>query len=139
MGGVAAASDLGAVLPRIDLWADAWEILRTSPLIRQGPGSYAELSPTAADPDTRAAHSVLMQVLAELGVVGALILAAVAGLALVHGAPNRVLLVGVAAWVALWMHGLIDYVMQFPPVLLVGGLVLGAAASAPKAARDSPA
>ena len=88
------------------------------------------LSPTAlSDPDTRPAHSVVLEAGAELGLVGIALLALVVAWGywrLTVGASPAVL-VGIAAWTALWLHSLVDYVADFSSVLLAAGLVLGAA------------
>lgn len=114
---------------RVELWDDAWSIAATSPWVGQGPGSFVDLSPTAADPDTTAAHSMVMQVLAELGLIGVGIVVAVvvAGLVLLQATPPRVRLIAVAAWTAVWLQGLVDYVMDFPIVVFAVGAAMGVA------------
>ncbi len=114
---------------RIDLWTDAWSIATANPWLGQGVGSFVDLSPTAADPDTTAAHSMVMQVVAELGWIGVALLVAVvvAGLVLLQSTPPRVRLIAVAAWFAVWAQGLVDYVMDFPVVVFAVGASIGVA------------
>jgi O-antigen ligase len=115
---------------RLDLWSDALELIRSEPLFGHGPGMFAVLSPTAlSDPDTRPAHSVLLEVGAELGVVGVVMLMMIVawGYWRLGITATQGVLVGLAAWTAIWLHSLVDYVYNFSSVLLMAGLVLGVA------------
>ena len=116
---------------RVSLWTDAVHLARHEPLVGYGPQSFATASPTAAsDPDTRAAHSELLQVAAETGLVGAGLLLALVGwayLALAHAAQPGPAVVGAVAWSAFALHALVDYVANFPLVVATAGLALGLA------------
>ena len=123
---------------RVDLWSDAALLIRQEPIFGHGPQSFATASPTAAsDPDTRAAHSELLQMAAETGLVGAGLLLLVVGwayLALGRAAESGPAIVGAFAWSAFVLHALVDYVANFPLVVAAAGLALGLAVG-PYAAR----
>ena len=115
---------------RVELWTDAIHLAWSAPLTGYGPHSFSTKSPTAAsDPDTRAAHSAVLQVAAETGLVGAslvLLLVAWAFVALgwTSAQPG---LVGAVAWTAFCLQALVDYVANFPLVVATASLALGLA------------
>jgi O-antigen ligase len=115
---------------RVELWTDAVHLVRSQPVLGHGPLSFATESPTAsADPDTRAAHSAVLQVAAELGLIGAgllLLLTAWAYWTLTLAAPAPGI-VGAIGWTALCLQALVDYVANYPMVLAAAGLALGLA------------
>ncbi|MGC5629508.1 O-antigen ligase family protein [Georgenia sp. Z1344] len=110
------------------LWADALELWSQRPQAGSGPGSFVASSPIAASrPDLSEVHSSVLQVAAELGLVGVLMLAGLlaAGLAVGAQRGGRAALVATTAWTALAVHSMIDHLYEFPPVTLAAGLVLG--------------
>lgn len=116
------------------LWREALEITAQDPVFGVGPGMFAQTSPTAmADADARWAHSAYLQVAAETGVVGALLLGLL--LSWTFGAlyrsrqDLRLLVIGTAAVTALAIHATIDYVVHFPVVVIVAALLAGVASS----------
>ena len=115
---------------RVDLWSDAANLVRSEPLIGHGPQSFATASPTAAsDTDTQAAHSAVLEVAAETGLVGAgLLLMLVAwafwSLALTSAGPG---IVGAVGWTAFCLHALVDYVADYPVVVGAAAVSLGLA------------
>lgn len=124
------------------LWHDALALWDRNPRLGSGPGSFARFSPLAADPDTSSAHSLLMQVGAETGWVGLALLSAIwlGGLVLAASGPARVAMPAVAAWTALAGHALFDHLVDFPPVMMAAGMVLGCAAwTSRRSHPDSPA
>lgn len=79
-GGRAGAADraidavFGQVRPA--LWHDAVQMIRAEPVTGVGAGRFSEVSPTASEhSDTRGAHNEFLQVTAETGVPGGLLLA----------------------------------------------------------------
>lgn len=114
------------------LWQDALELWRRRPVVGNGPGSFREFSPLALDPDTATAHSSLLQVGSETGVVGVVLLfaLAVAGIAVAARGPAPYAVLAVAAWTALGVHSVADHLLEFPAVMLAAGTVLGWAAAA---------
>jgi hypothetical protein len=118
---------------RRQLWHDAGALWRAHPVAGGGVGSFVEFSPRAADPDTVSAHSSVLQIGAETGSVGVALFAAVclAGLLWATRGRTALAVVGAAAWTALIMQSLIDHVLEFVPVVVAAGLVLGWAAVGP--------
>ena len=119
---------------RTELWQDALDIISAEPVFGVGPGMFARISPTAlGDADAVWAHSAYLQVGAEHGIPGALLLGAL--LLWVFGAlyrsrqNPRVIVIGVAASTAFAIHAAIDYVAHFPAVVLVAALIAGLASS----------
>lgn len=74
---------------RAVVWTTGWRIFSSHPIIGAGPGAYPVLSPaiTATPPgyDANHAHDLWLQVAAEEGLVGEVILLAVLGLVLLPG------------------------------------------------------
>lgn len=113
---------------RHGLWSDALGLWREHPLTGGGPGSFYEYSETSrAAAHLYAAHSSILQVGSELGLVGAvLLLAVLAAGAVVAGHGTRAQAqIGVAAWCALAVHSTIDHLYEFPVVVLLAGVVIG--------------
>ena len=111
---------------RISLWEDALDLAGQRPLVGVGAGEFALQSPVAlADPDLAWAHSTPLQVLAEQGVVGLLLLTAVVAW-LVWVLGRRAVLLAILA-----LQPLVDYVLAFPAVVAAYGLALGLAAVTP--------
>jgi tetratricopeptide (TPR) repeat protein len=129
-------------------WEDALEVFREHPVVGAGAGAYDvarrpfredELAPVEP-------HSLPLQFLAELGVVGFLLIgtavvAAAVGIAAslrrAEGADRPAVAALTVVAAAYAVHGLIefnwDYVALSGPVFLVVGLLLGRGASAPPA------
>lgn len=112
---------------RQQLWQDALTLWRQHPVIGGGPGSFEEFSALAKDADTVAAHSSLLQVGAETGIVGAVLLGllALTGLAIAARGAAPYAVVGAAAWTALGIHSLVDHLLEYPPVVIAAGMALG--------------
>lgn len=144
-GGVIAASAVGVVLlasrpalqpglfdsVRRTLWSDAFTLWARHPLTGAGPGSFRRFSDLAKDPDTAAVHSSVLQVGAEWGILGVVVLAGLivgAFILVARGVPKATL-IGSAAFTALMVHSLVDHVLEFWLVALAAGAVLGYAAS----------
>jgi O-antigen ligase len=120
---------------RLTLWSEAVAITAERPLFGVGPGRFQAVSPTArADRDARWAHHEFLQLGAESGVVGLLLLAGVFvwGFARLSLGPDTVTALGAAALAALGIHACLDYVLHFAPVPLAGALLVGAATSRPR-------
>ena len=129
-------------------WEDALEVFREHPVVGAGAGAYDVARRPFRD-DTLAPvepHSLPLQFLAELGVVGILLIgtaavaAAVGIAAALRGAegPDRPAVAALTVLAAAYaLHGLIefswDYVALSGPVFLVVGLLLGRGVSAPPA------
>jgi hypothetical protein len=112
---------------REQLWRDAIALWNVRPLIGSGPGSFSEATALSVDPDTSTAHSLVLQVGSETGWVGVTILAlvAVTGLVLAAQGTAPATVVGTATWTALLVHSQVDHLLEFAPVVLAAGAVLG--------------
>ncbi len=115
---------------RLALWHDAWFLMVEHPITGIGAGRFAEESQVAAsDPDTRQAHQEFLQLGAEVGIIGGVLLAAVfvwmiARAGLDHGPVGAIVAAGVAA---LGIHACVDYVLHFPLVPVASAILVGAA------------
>lgn len=116
---------------REQLWHDAVALWEAQPLSGSGPGSFARATSLSRDPDTLAAHSSVLQLGAETGWVGVGFLALTVLVGLLWVARGRApeAVVGAAAWSALVVHSTADHLLEFGPVVLVAGAVVGWAAS----------
>jgi O-antigen ligase len=128
---------------RVDLWRDAWILLRRHPVTGVGQQRFATESPTArADPDARWAHEEFLQVGAESGVIAAVVLVALFGWAFWRLAPTEtssvVRALGVVSVAAVGLHATIDYVLHFPAVPAAAAALLGAAVSLWRSAGPAP-
>ncbi|AZQ76754.1 O-antigen ligase domain-containing protein [Flaviflexus ciconiae] len=123
---------------RHTLWSDALALWRANPIAGAGPGTFTESSELASStPDLAAVHSIVLQVAAELGAIGLLLLGAifVLGLLLVTRGPRDQSLIAAAAWTSLAVHASIDHLEDFPVVWVTVGLVLGFSMGLSKAQR----
>jgi O-antigen ligase len=113
---------------RIELWRDAERLTREHPVRGVGPGRFDQVSPIARfDPDTRAAHSAVLEQGAETGLPGALLLVGlgivvVSGLA---GGGSGARLVALAGWTAFFLQAQVDYIANFASVVVAAALVAG--------------
>jgi hypothetical protein len=125
---------------RLPLWKVAVDIYRTQPLRGTGAGTYQQYYPryrTEASYVTDA-HSLYLQSLAELGVVGlVLILLVVVGILVglagrIRG-PDRGLYAALFALVLAWsLHQAFDWDWQMPAVTLVVFILAGLALARPR-------
>ncbi|MFZ1411278.1 MAG: hypothetical protein WAS07_07470 [Micropruina sp.] len=115
---------------RRELWAAAYELWRGSPWVGNGAGAFSEATPIP-DADTMMAHSGLLQMAAEAGLVGIGLLALVVGAGYVLAArPGGSAAALVAmAWTALCVHALFDHVQDFAWVMIAAGGLLGLASA----------
>ncbi|MGY1739559.1 MULTISPECIES: O-antigen ligase family protein [unclassified Blastococcus] len=116
---------------RLDLWSDAVVIAARHPVTGAGPYTFPTASPTArSDPDTRQAHSATLQMAAETGWPGAaallgLLLWAVARPLLTAGRSVGAGVLAATAMASLAVQASVDYVLDFPVVVMTAALVLG--------------
>ena len=127
---------------RHTLWSDALLLWRLNPVIGAGPGTFTESSDLASStPHLAATHSSVLQVGAELGVIGVVLLAAIfiAGILLATRGNRIHGLIAGAAWTFLAIHSTIDHLEDFPVVALSAGMVLGWASLglSPKHAKEN--
>jgi len=123
---------------RQTMWRDALALWERHPVLGAGPGTFERVSTLGGDPDTAAAHSSALQIGAETGWVGVALFAAVviAGLAWAcRGTPEDAV-IATAAWTALLVHSFADHLLDFGPVVLAAGLVLGWAGSRPNRSEE---
>lgn len=119
---------------RTVLWHEALEMIRDNPVFGVGPGMFSETSPTALrDADATWAHSAYLQVGAETGVLGLLLLVSL--LVWAFGAlyrsrqDVRLIIIAAAGTTAVAVHAAIDYLAHFPVVVAVAALLTGLASS----------
>lgn len=123
---------------RGQLWTAAADIAADDPIRGIGPGEFAPQNPVSDDADLRWAHHGYLQVAAELGVVGLLLVLALIGWVIARlwiastGGPVGSSLGG-AALLVVGLHGAVDYVWHVPAVLLVLAALLGDATVAGRA------
>lgn len=108
---------------RHTLWSDALSFWATEPFLGAGIGVFTLSSELASDTSSLAAvHSLRLQVGAELGASGVVLLALLLVRGLLFTAPGRpVALVAMAAWTALAVRTGIDH--DFPIVSFMAGVV----------------
>jgi len=119
---------------RLALWSDAVDLVRRFPVIGAGPGEFALRSATArGDADLVWAHSEPLQVAAELGLVGAVLLTVMLVCGIVLLRRDAVILA------VLLLPAAVDYVFHFGWVLAAYAVVLGGvyAGSSASVASDS--
>jgi hypothetical protein len=125
---------------RLPLWRVALDIYRTQPLRGTGAGTYQQYYPRYRSEAAYVsdAHSLYLQSLAELGVIGfALIVLVVGGilvgLALRIRGPDRGLYAALFAVVLGWsVHQAVDWDWQMPAVTLVVFILAGLALARPR-------
>lgn len=132
---------------RLEHWKVAVEAFRTAPFRGQGAGTYQVLwaRDRESDFDVVDGHSLYLESLAELGVVGlALLVIAlltlVGALAVRARGPDRSLYAAMLAAVLAWaVHAGVDWHWEIPAVtawvFALGGLAIAAAAGGPSRAR----
>ncbi|EAP99600.1 hypothetical protein JNB_05490 [Janibacter sp. HTCC2649] len=125
---------------REQLWHDAMALWDRRPVTGSGPGSFRDATALSIDPDTSSAHSSVLQIGAETGWVGVTFFALVGFAGLLWAARGRApqAVIAMAAWTALLVHSYADHLLEFAPVILAAGAVLGwAAASGRSGQADS--
>jgi O-antigen ligase len=114
---------------RFALWRDALELTSRHPGTGVGVGRFSVASPVAAaDPDRRHAHQEYLEMAAETGVIGGLLLAAMIAWAVIRTGLRG----GIAATLAgagvvvLGIHACVDYILHFPIVPITSAVLAGA-------------
>jgi hypothetical protein len=150
---------LGPVNPsRLVLWSAGLRLWRQHPLLGVGPDNYRHLYSGVLPPppagrdsfedDRVHANSFYVETLADMGLLGlgalALLIAALAGTArgrLRAGEPRLLVVAWTAAAGAFFVHGALDYFLEFTPTYGLYWLTLaltGGAWSAPAATPEPP-
>ncbi len=125
---------------RLPLWRVALDIYRTQRLRGTGAGTYQQFYPRFRSEATYVtdAHSLYLQSLAELGIVGFVLMLLVVGgilvgLAIRIRGPDRGLYAALFAVVLAWsLHQAIDWDWQMPAVTLVIFILAGLALARPR-------
>jgi O-antigen ligase len=133
---VRSTAEEGLTQRRLDVWHDALRLAEDHPVRGAGPGTFVANSPTAqADSDTKAAHSLWLRQAAEQGYPGLAAMVVLVAWAFVRLWRSRqdpaVVAVGAVSLTAFAVHASMDYVAEFPAVLIATGLVLGTATAGP--------
>jgi O-antigen ligase len=138
IGLVAAGAASGSTEPRTSLWGVAWHQFERHPADGSGVGTFALAWARSGLIETRGgaldAHSLYLETLAELGLVGLALLLAFLAVPLLHArrAP-----VAAGAYVVFLVHAGLDWDWEMPAVV-VAGLCCGAAALAFDADQPRP-
>jgi O-antigen ligase len=127
---------------RSQLWHVAWDDYRDHPLLGAGPGTYEQYwnEHRPIQHKVRDAHNLYLEVLAELGPVGLILLLLALGAPLVAGVLARghpLAPVALAAYAAFLVHASIDWDWEMAAVT-IAALVCGAALLAVADRRDAP-
>lgn len=116
---------------RIALWDEALEIIQHDPVTGAGFDRFEELGPTArSDPDARWAHNEFLQLGAETGIPGLMLLVFLflwGFTRLTAGAVSTESAVAAAGLAAVGVHASIDYILHFVAIPLSAAVLLGAA------------
>jgi hypothetical protein len=127
---------------RLPLWQAALDIFDAHPLRGTGAGTYQQFYPQYRTEQSYVTdtHSLYLQSLAELGIVGGVLIALVVGGVLVGLAtrvrgPDRPLYAALSALVLAWaVHQVLDWDWQMPAVTLPVFMLAGLALARPRAA-----
>ena len=117
---------------RLVLWSDAYDLIRSHPVAGVGLGRFRYESDTArTDPDARWAHNEFLQLGAETGIAGGVLICLMFlwGFKRLSVATGRWSLValGVGTLTALGVHSCVDYVLHFPVIPIVAAALVGVA------------
>jgi O-antigen ligase len=116
---------------RVALWHDALVIAGRYPATGAGFHRFEQLSPTArSDPDARWAHNEYLQVAAETGIPGLILVTSLVLWGFLALAREPVLTskaVAAAGLAAVAIHASIDYVFHFVAIPVSAAALLGAA------------
>lgn len=138
-GGLAASLEDQLTPRRVELWRDALHLAHDAPGLGVGPGRFGELSATATQSTLSDGkpHSAPLQMAAEQGVVGVLLLAAAfcwVLFALWHAPrPTPVVLTAGAALTGLAAVAAVGNALSFTTVSVGAGLLAGLATARPLA------
>jgi O-antigen ligase len=117
---------------RLALWHDALDIVSEHPITGVGWGGFATTSPIArSDEDRRYAHNEFLQVAAESGILGGLLVVLLFAWAFariyVGSGPDPMAVLGAIALAAVGISASVDYVLRFPTVGVTAAVLVGAA------------
>ncbi|MFH8659166.1 O-antigen ligase family protein [Streptomyces afghaniensis] len=136
-GGLAAALEERLTPHRVQLWQDAWHLLRDDAALGAGPGRFGELSTTSAQSllSDGKPHSAPLQQAAEQGIVGVALLAAAFAWVLYalwrSPRPTPVALTAGAALTAVAVIAAFGNALSFTAVSVGAGLLAGMATARP--------
>lgn len=127
---------------RPELWHAAWQDYEDHPLLGSGPGTYEQYwnEHRPIQHKVRDAHSLYLEVLAELGPLGLLLLILALGAPLVAAVSARghpLVPAALAGYAAYLVHAGVDWDWEMGAVTLAG-LILAAALLAAADRRDAP-
>jgi hypothetical protein len=128
---------------RVVYWGESIDLALRHPLTGVGPGGFHEASPTAVERDDRSwSHNEYLQVAAESGIPGGLLLLGLVGWSFLYlwrsckspsCVPAAVALGGAA------LHANIDFIWHFPEVPMALAMLVGAGAARTEAPSALPA
>jgi O-antigen ligase/polysaccharide polymerase Wzy-like membrane protein len=109
---------------RVEMWHVTWAQFKAHPVLGTGGGTFEEYWYThrPSTQNVRDAHSVYLETLGELGLVGALILVAMFAVPFVgvrvRGRPMIAIALG--AYTAMLVHAIYDWDWELPALILAG-------------------
>jgi hypothetical protein len=109
---------------RTELWHLAWKQFESRPLVGTGGGTYTGFfyAHRTSDQTVKNAHSLYLETLGELGVIGTLVLVGLLAVpfAGVRSRARPLVPASLGAYAALLAHALIDWDWELPALFLVG-------------------
>ncbi len=125
---------------RSELWHVAWDDYRDNPVLGSGPGTYEQYwdEHRPLEHKVRDAHNLYVEVLAELGPMGLLLLLLALGTPLVAGVLARghpLAPLALAAYAAVLVHAAVDWDWEMPGIM-IAALACAAALLAAADRRD---
>lgn len=108
---------------RSELWHAAWDDYRDNPVLGSGPGTYEAYwdQHRPIEHKVRDAHNLYVEVLAELGPVGLLLLLLALGAPLIAGVLARghpLAPLALAAYAAFLVHAAVDWDWEMPGIMI---------------------
>lgn len=128
---------------RVALWSDAIDIMTTNPGVGVGPDRFRLISPVVqTDKDEPWAHNDFLQLGAETGVLGIVLLVGVFLWAFIRlfevDPPSATTALGAVALTALGVQATVEYILHFPEVVLAGAALVGTGVGTRGGHGDAP-
>lgn len=126
---------------RVEVWVDAYRMLREHPGLGVGPAAFGDQSATASrERDLRWAHNEFLQLGAETGIIGLVLLIALHGWAFwkLWNAGTAAAAVAALGLSALVIQACADYLYHFPLLPATAAALVGSTSTANGASAVTP-